>query len=418
MEHGSGADWGSALCCECSGRRGRPNSYLAALALVAVLASCGDGAAGVVLGIPNKNRPKLLYGATNEPTGATELGYLRDHVAQFEQGPFDGLLLDVGLGDDSFDLPFTRAMFDAEVEIVRTTPFVKLTDNFQMFNSKRGAVGWFDDASFGVAVQNARVAAEVVRDAGLRGIFFDVAAYGDETWALSGSPFATFEPQARLRGAEFMSAMLEVMPTITVIVTVSFSELFRAVCLAGGDLETDRYSLLPAFLDGMLEARARSQAPAQIIDGFVASYVARDARSFPLYRELIQGNREGMSARWFPGNVSFRFGTGIVQWSVAPAITCPSDIERRLTRDMPIAFGIRMDVDALFGRVFQRDASDFGMNHFSPESLAGALTAALANAEKYAFLWSDTVDWLGASSQPAPPAAYVDAVVRARMDAR
>jgi hypothetical protein len=97
---------------------------------------------------------------------------------------------------------------------------------------------------------------------------------------------------------------------------------------------------------------------------------------------------------------------------------CAADVEAKLTRDMPIAFGVRMDADALFGRDFQREAARFGMNHFSPDGLTATLTAALANAEKYVFLWSDTVDWLGASSQPPPPAAYVDAVVRARADAR
>jgi hypothetical protein len=391
---------------------------LATLVAAGALAGCGDGAAGVVLGPRNKGRPKLLYAATNEPTGASELGYLRDHLAELEQGPFEGLLLDVGLGNDPFDAAYTRAMFDAEVDILRSAPFAKLTDNFQMFNAKRGAIGWFDDASFGVAIQNARVAAEVVRDAGLRGIFFDVEAFADAAWELPAPPFAMFETQARLRGAELMSAMLEIAPAMTVIVTVSFSEVFRAVCLAGENLETDRYSLLPAFLDGMVEARARAQAPAQIIDGFIASYVARDTRAFPLYRELIQGSRDGMAARWFPGNVSFRFGTGIVEWSGAPAMSCSAEVEGKLARDMPIAFGVRMDADALFGRDFQLDPARFAMNHFSPDTLSATLTAALANAEKYVFLWHDTVDWLGASSQPPPPAAYVDAVVRARADGR
>ena len=376
-----------------------------------------------MLGIPNRSRPKLLYGATNEPTGIADLTYLRDHVAEFETGPFDGLLVDVGLGNDSFDgVAFERATFDAEVELLRTTPFRKLTDNFQMFNSKRGAVDWFDDASFEIVVENARVAAAVARDAGLRGLFFDVEAYADAAWALpstsSATSFVTFEAQARLRGSQFMSAMLDIMPTITVILTVSFSEVFRAVCLAGGTIETDRYSLLPAFIDGMLEARARVQAPAQIVDGFVASYMARDARSFPVYRELIQGNKDGIESRWFPGNASFRFGAGIIDWDPQPSLKCASDVEGKLTRDMPVAFGVRMDADVLLGGEFHRDSGDLGMNYFSPDALAVTLTAALGSAEKYVFLWSDTVDWLGASSQPPPPTAYVDAVTRARAGAR
>lgn len=74
--------------------------------------------------------------------------------------------------------------------------------------------------------------------------------------------------------------------------------------------------------------------------------------------------------------------------------------------------------DALLGGEFELDPADFGGNHFTPETLATTLTAALASAEAYVFLWNDTVDWLGASSQPGPPQAYVDAVTRARADSR
>jgi hypothetical protein len=120
--------------------------------------------------------------------------------------------------------------------------------------------------------------------------------------------------------------------------------------------------------------------------------VARDPRSFPLYREVIQGNWEGAQMRWFPGNVSFRFGTGLIDWSAAPDLRCTADVQGKLTRDMPVGFGIRMDADALFGRTFHRDPADFGASHFTPETLATTLTAALASAEAYVFLWNDTVD--------------------------
>lgn len=379
----------------------------------------GCGADGTVLGIPNRSRPKLLYTATNEPTGIDDLTYLRDHVATLERGPFDGLTLDVGLGDEPWgDVVYTRALFDPEVEVVRSTAFGKLTDNFQMFNSARGPVDWFDDVAFAVVVANARVAAEVVRDAGLRGIFFDVDAYSDSVWVRpttpEGTPFAAFETQARLRGAELMTAMLEVKPEITILLTVSFSEVFRAACLAGDSIEEDRYSLLPAFLDGMFGARATLQAPAQIVDGFTASYLTRDPRSFPLYRELIQGNWPGVQERWHPGAVSFRVGTGEIPWDAEPTVGCPADIQGKLTRDLPVGFGLRMDADTLIGRDFHAAPAEFGMNHFTPDALATALTAALASAEKYVFLWSHTLDWLGASSAPSPPAEYVEAVARAR----
>ncbi len=393
-----------------------------ALAGMAMTPACGNGADGTVLGIPNRSRPKLLYAATNEPTGITDLTYLRDRVTRLNQGPFDGLTLDVGLGDEPWgDVSYTRAMFDPEVELLRSIPFAKLSDNFQMFNAARGAVDWFDDPAFAILIGNARVAAEVVRDAGLRGIFFDVEAFADAAWTLprvpEGTPFASFETQARARGAQFMTAMLEVMPDITILLTVSFSEVFRAVCLAGASPEEDRYSMLPAFLDGMFQARATLQSPAQIIDGFVASYAARNPESFPVYRELIQGNWRGLQERWLPGIVSFRFGTGVIDWDDQARITCAPDIQGKLTRDLPVAFGVRFDADTLIGGDFHTVPTDFGMNFFTPDTLATVLTAALASAEKYVFLWSHTVDWLGASSARPPPAEYVQAVTRARAGA-
>src|SRR4029077_16730610 len=101
-----------------------------------------------------------------------------DHVQDFEQGPFDGLTVDVGLGDAPWGrTQYTRAQFDAEVQLLQSTPFVKLTDNFEMFNVRTGGVDWFDDQAFSVIIGNARVAADVVRDARLKGIFFDVEQY-------------------------------------------------------------------------------------------------------------------------------------------------------------------------------------------------------------------------------------------------
>jgi len=389
------------------------------LALLWVVVAGCDGTRGVVLGIPAASRPKLLYTPNEEPTGLAGLTYLRDHIAEVEALPFDGLTVDVGLGDAPWGtVSYARADFDDEVEMLRSIPFGKLTDNFEMFNARPGGIDWFDDAAFAVVLGNARVAAEVIRDAGLKGLFLDVEQVDDPVWSYPAPPdaatFPRYEAEAHRRGAQFMAALIEVKPDITVLTTVSTSEVFRSVCIENVPFVEERYRLLPAFLDGMAEAKAGAGAPALIVDGFVASYGARDARSFPLFRELIQGNWPGVIGKWFPGISSYRFGRLAIPWPAEAALMCTPEVRAKLTRDMPAGFGVLLDVEAFDGMDFHLDPAEHGMNYFTPGGLEVALSAALGSAERYVFLWSTTMDWIGVSSQPRPPRAYVDAVARAR----
>ena len=398
----------------------RSSLAIAPLAVAAGIAAAGcDGTRGVVLGIPAASRPKLIYTPNEEPTGMAGLTYLRDHIAEVQALPFDGIAVDVGLGDTPWGtIAYTRAEFDGEVEVLRSISFGRLTDNFEMFNVRTGGVDWFDDARFAVVLGNARVAAEVVRDAGLKGLFFDVEQYDDPVWSFPDPPDAAalprYEAQAHRRGAEFMATLIAIKPDITVLATVSTSEVFRSVCIDGVPLHEERYRLLPAFLDGMAEAKAAAGAPALIVDGFLASYAARDARAFPLFRELIQGNWAGVEDKWFRGIVSYRFGRLNVPWPEQPVLACPDAVRAKLTRDMPAGFGTLMDFETFGGGAFHADPAQHGMNYFTPGGLEVALSAALGSAERYVFLWSSTLDWIGVSSQPRPPRAYVDAVARAR----
>lgn len=396
--------------------------WAATLLLALGLVAACDGTRGPVLSVPTVNRPKLLYIPSAEPTGLSGLTFLRDHLHDIEQLPFDGLAVDVGLGDAPWgDVQYTRAQFDAEVAMLQSIPFSKLTDNFEMFNVRTGGIGWFDDAAFAVVIENARVAAQVVRDGRLRGLFLDVNDYGDPVWSYPAAgetiTFASYQAKAHERGAAFMAALLAIDPEITVMVSVSYSEVFRSVCFGGVALEDEGYRLLPAFLDGMAEARAAAGVPALIVDGFNGSYAARDPRAFPLFRDLIQGNLAGVQARWFPGIESYRFRKETVTWDAEPTVKCADDVRAKLTRDMPSAFGIMVDYDTVLGRSFHHDAADFGMNFFTPDSLTSTLTAALGSAERYVYLWSVSMDWIGVSTQPRPPDEYVRAVAAARSGA-
>jgi hypothetical protein len=381
---------------------------------------CGEGTRETVLRIPNPRQTKLLYTPSEEPTGLAGLTYLRDHLEEIEQGPFDGITVDVGIGDAPWGtVQYTRAQFDAEVEMLRSIPFRKLTDNFEMFNARTGGVDWFDDQAFAVVVANARVAGEVVRDGGLKGLFLDVEQYDDAVWSYPEPPdpaqLQQFEAQAHLRGAQFMEALLDVKSDIVIILTVATSEVFRSVCLEGVAWAEERYRLLPAFVDGMLEAKAARGASAVIVDGFLASYGAHTARPFGVFAELMRGNWARVEQLWFSGIHSYRFGRGRVEWDAEPSLKCETDVRGKLTRDLPTGFGLMLDFDTVIDMDFHPDPADFDLNFFTPADLELALSAALGAAERYVFLWSGTMDWIGVSSQPRPPQEYVDAVTRARL---
>ena len=86
---------------------------------------------------------------------------------------------------------------------------------------------------------------------------------------------------------------------------------------------------------------------------------------------------------------------------------------------MPAAFGVIIDYETMMGGTsFHLEPAEFGMNFFTPDALTTTLSAALGNAERYVYLWSASMDWLGVSTQPRPPAEYVQAVAAARTATR
>ncbi len=105
---------------------------------------------------------------------------------------------------------------------------------------------------------------------------------------------------------------------------------------------------------------------------------------------------------------------GSIAWDAQPTLKCADDVRQKLTRDMPAAFGVMIDFDTLLDRTFHRAPEDFGMNFFTPESLGTTVSAALGSAERYVYLWSVSMDWIGVSTQPKPPAEYAQALVNAR----
>lgn len=209
--------------------------------------------------------------------------YVRDHVREMEQRPFDGIVMQgLKAKRGGQEVPFDSACFGKErfeleefsdtIQALKETKFERFTDNFIRFNVIPGDVDWFDDCSS--IMHNAWVAAKIAQEGGVKGWMFDMEHYGAPLWNYPKLKYAqqkTFEQyarQVRLRGREFMLAVNDAYPNITMFLAFGYS-LCLPVAQRPEGPEEHPYGLMSAFLDGMLEAATPTT---KFIDGNESAY--------------------------------------------------------------------------------------------------------------------------------------------------
>ena len=123
---------------------------------------------------------KLIESGYDEP----DTRFIREHVEEMEQSPFDGLLFHV-VSDRGDSLTwhiwshqrFERSDFDGAVADLDSTRFRRFTEMFLRVSSSPGDVSWFDDEGWATIAHNFAVAAAIARDGHVRGLFFDSEQY-------------------------------------------------------------------------------------------------------------------------------------------------------------------------------------------------------------------------------------------------
>jgi len=166
-----------------------------------------------------------------------------------------------------------------------------------------GDVDWFAD--FDTILHNARLWAAAARETGMKGWLFDVEDYQGRVFdykkmKFTGKKsFAEYAQQARLRGREFMKAVQEPFPDIVVFLALAHSYVNRAP-QAINRLSELEYGLLPAFLNGMIEAAGPK---VRIIDGHEQSYGYLTAEDY--YRGYHATRQKALAL--VPANVHARY---------------------------------------------------------------------------------------------------------------
>jgi len=265
-------------------RRWQTCVFLAMTLAAAVVAPASAAHAGEMPS--DARRPKKLV-ATGWDQATTDR--LRANLSEMQQRPFDGVFFSVeGTKPDGktcrmrwmFNAdPWQRSWFDAAVADLKACRFERFTDNFAKVNANPGNVDWFDDAGWRAIVDHWRIAASVAKAGGAKGLLFDPEPYTPphSQFSYAAQPqkdrhtFAEYAAKARERGRQVMTAVADEFPDITL-----FAYFLNSVCRrATGHRDPNRilaghgYGLLPAFVDGWLDA-----APPTVtfVDGCEAAY--------------------------------------------------------------------------------------------------------------------------------------------------
>lgn len=246
------------------------NAALAAAALAAIPAagSCEHGRVG-------RGAVKIIATGWDNPTPQQ----LKRDLAEMERRPFDGVVVDVtadgqpeGIGNAPFRHAFgagawKEAWFRKSVTDLQSLKPARLKYLFLNLLANPGDVDWFDDAGWRDVVAHWRMAARVAKAAGMRGILFDPEPY-TKPWSQfkypaqprrDQHPFEAYRKKARERGREVMTAVGREFPDAVILSYFLLSYVIQEARFldqpdpAGGPASAT-YGLLPAFLDGWLDA--------------------------------------------------------------------------------------------------------------------------------------------------------------------
>jgi len=274
----------------------------------------------------------------------------------------------VGLENAVFgNEPVTYEAFAPAVAEIRATDFRTLTDNFLCIYVTPVDVDWFSDCS--ALLQNARVAAQVAREAGLKGIVLDCEPYGFKLldYRKVAHPERSFEEyyqQIRQRGEEFARAIYAEFPEMT---------LFLLFGYYVGDLidpSQHHYGLYPAFLDGLFAA---SPEEAAIIDGWEMSYGYTRREQF-------------LRAYWW----------------IKDGGICVSRVPDQYRKKVRVGFGLWLDPDRIKDSTYTWEVNDFSRNYYSPAQMRSVLRYALETTDEYVWLFTGKIDVLTGRNLPPP----------------
>jgi len=358
---------------------------------------------------PQPQARKLIEWSAVEPTTA----FMREHIRTMEQLPFDGLIFHLKTNDNVqlvwnmwSNTPFTVDQFSQEIADLEATKFERFTERFLRCNVTPGNIDWSDEEAWKVVAGNFRTAAQIVSRTGCRGIMFDTEQYDhvpfswphqtpEERDAAAAQraearksdsqpdkkPVAVAVPPevcslVRQRGREWIRAINSECPDITILISYAYRS---AQPTEGESFRVYGYELIPAFLDGVLEAASDGT---RIVDAWEYSYPYRSRAEFEKGRRTIKED----ALRW-------------------------TDVPDEYSQHVTAGFGLWMDFNV---RGYEWHTDNVSLNYNTPAQFRQNLDDAFKLTDEYVWIYSGQAKWWSNSELPDE---YRQAVEDARMAA-
>lgn len=326
---------------------------------------------------------KLIEWGWDEP----DTKFMRENIAKMEQHPFDGLIFHA-MSDKNENLSwevwgnreFAIESFRGAIEDLKATKFQRFTERFLRVNVTPAHVDWFDDAAWKNVSGNFGVAARVAKEGNCRGFMFDTEQYDGviefdyrklkDKYKRS---FAEFQAKVRQRGREWIKAVNEHYPSITILMTFGYdTAIYKAD--KPNDRATAEYGLLADFLDGILEGAAQETV---LVDAWEFSYGYKERKQFDQAYETI--TKKGAEMCAFPEKYRAQLKPGFGIWI---------DHKRK-----------------------GWDTADFAKNYFSPAEFESSVRSAFAVTDEYVWIYCERPKWW--TNEMLVP-AYTEALIKAR----
>ena len=238
------------------------------------------------------NKKIIYYSASGKGSFDPALGWMRSNMAELDKIPVDGLAFFIGYDyNTAFDSQ-PHTWNELNTPSLSGINWGHFTDNYLLLYTSTGgktAPDWYDDNAWSRGSRERRTLCPGGENRRSEGHTLRSEPYGTNPWTYSsskygGRSFAQVQAEVRQRGAQWMTALQNQYPDITVY-TCFLSSMPMQEFPDGTGLQSHMYALLPAFENGMLDAPRPS---VKIVDGNEMAYYVQDTEMYYTFAQFDQ----------------------------------------------------------------------------------------------------------------------------------
>ncbi|MFH1616140.1 MAG: hypothetical protein ABIG61_13770 [Planctomycetota bacterium] len=262
---------------------------------------------------PSLKDKKIIAFGGGGPGGIPDIAFLHDNITKMETAlPVDGILISANPTIDGTYIYWADAWFGSRkfsltdfeplIKLLQDTKPQKFTANYLRLNTLPADVDWFDDDSWAAILNNAQIAATIVHQGRLAGIFLDTEQYlsasGIAPFSYNAQKqqnqhtFEQYQQKVKERAAQLINTFAAACPGINIVLTFATSAVSHEIGHKGQlPLTASSMPFMPAFVDGLLAPNIN----ANIYDGYERSYTYMTHKQFAEARQIIKNTGARLS---------------------------------------------------------------------------------------------------------------------------